>query len=95
MSLFDDDSEEDFYYDPANKFQKQALKHAEQQDEHPLVYMAKTMDKALETIDDFANQDPLLSKRERMAISSDIEEAEDALFRAVKIIPEEITEEEQ
>jgi hypothetical protein len=95
MSLFDDNDEEDFYYDPNNEFQRRALKHAERDDEHPLVYMARTMDKALEAIDDFANQDPLLSKRERIAISSDIEEAEDALLRACKVIPEEVTQEDE
>lgn len=92
MSLFDDDDEEDFYYDPNNEFQRRALKHAERDDEHPLVYMAKTMDKALDAMDEFSGQDPLMSKRERIAISSDLEEAKDALTRACEVIPEEVTE---
>lgn len=94
MSLFDDD-DEDFYYDPNNDFQRRALKHAEQNDTHALIYIAKTMGQALDAFDEFSQQDPLMSKRERMAIESDVEEARDALERAAEVIPQEVVEDKE
>lgn len=93
MSLFDDDDpDEDWYYDPDTEFQRRVLKHADAEDEHPLAYLAIRLSKSVDAMEQFVDQDPLLSRNERIAITSDIEEAQDAMARACQLIPKEVTE---
>jgi len=94
MSIFDDEPEEDWYYDPSNEFQRNVLQHASKNDKHALVYLALRLSKAIDAMDDFTEQDPKLSKSERIAIESDIEEAREAVSKACRIIPKEVTQDE-
>ncbi|WP_424017357.1 hypothetical protein ACOZ4N_15965 [Halorientalis pallida] len=88
MSLFDDDEQQNWYYEAETEFDENVLKHASQKDMHAMVYLLRTMDEALETLQRFSEQDPQLSKADRIAIESDAEEASQALSRACNIIPE-------
>lgn len=93
MSFFDDDGEGDWYYDPEDEFQKQVLQNADANDDHPLAYLAMRMGAAIDCMEEFTEQDPHISKSERIAIRSDIEEARESIERATKVIPTEAVQE--
>jgi len=93
MSLFDNDSD-DQWYDAENKFQKKVLQNAEKLDVHPIVHLAKQQEKALEAMTEFAGQEPLVNKQERVAIESDVKEAEEAISRAYKVMPSGVIQDE-
>jgi len=96
MSLFDntdDNQDESYHYDAEDEFQVAVLRNARKADEHPVALIAMRQASALDALEDFINQEPLVSKKERVAIESDIEEAREALHRAYKIMPPSILEE--
>jgi hypothetical protein len=93
MSLFDDNTDESYYYDAETEFQEQVLQHADRDDEHPLAYLAIQTSKAVDAMNEFVEQDPHISQSERIAITSDIQEAEQAMSRACRVIPQEVTDE--
>ena len=94
MSFFNDDEDDsdDHYYDPQNKFQKRVLRNAEKLEKHPLTHLAVEMSKGAEAMETFCEQDPHISKGERIAIESDIAEAKEALTKACTVIPAEVNE---
>lgn len=95
MSFFDDnDDSDDYYYDPEDKFQRRVLKNAEKLEKHPLAHLAIQLSKGVDCMEEFCSQDPHLSKSERIAIESDVEEAKEALSRACTVIPAEVTEDQ-
>jgi len=85
MTLFDDDSDQ--WYDPQDKFQKKVLQNARQLDVHPLIHLAKQQEKTLQAMKEFSRQEPIINKKERVAIESDVEEAAEAISRAYKVMP--------
>lgn len=95
MSFFNDDDsdEEDWYYESEDKFQKRVLRNAEKLEKHPLAHLAIQMEKGAQCMETFCEQDPHISKSERIAIQSDIQEAKEALSRACAVIPAEVREE--
>jgi len=90
MSLFDDDEEEEYWYDPQDEFQSQVLRNADAAGKHPLLYLAGRQKKAIEAMEEFVSQETLLSKREQLAVQSDVEEAEEAIGRAYQLMPSEV-----
>jgi hypothetical protein len=95
MSLFDDDDNaEEYYYEAEDKFQQRVLKNAQKLEKHPLAHLAIQLSKGAEAMEAFCEQDPHLSKSERIAIESDIEEAKEALSKACVVIPAEVTDEQ-
>lgn len=96
MSFFNDDNDDDeHYYDAENKFQERVLANAQKLDKHPLAHLATQLSKGVEAMEVFTEQDPHISKSERIAIHSDTQEAKQALSRACIIIPEDTIGEEQ
>ena len=96
MSLFDntdDNQDESYHYDAEDEFQVAVLRNARKADEHPVALIAMRQASALNALEDFTNQEPLVSKKERVAIESDIEEAREALHRAYRIMPPSLIEE--
>lgn len=93
MSFFNDDDDPEHYYDPSNNFERKVLKNAQKADKHPLAYLALQLSKGVECMEQFTEQDPHISKSERIAIESDVEEAKEALSRACVIIPADTLEE--
>lgn len=91
MSLFDEDDSEQ-WYDTHNKFEENVLKNAQRADMHPLAYLLKKQIKALDTLQEFSEQEPLLSKSEQIAVESDAEEAREALERAAEVMPSVVEE---
>lgn len=90
MSLFDDDDGSEYWYDPKNEFQRKVVENAAQLDKHPLLYLAERQKKAIEAMDEFVEQETLLSKSEQIAVKSDVEEAEEAIGRAYQVMPSEV-----
>jgi len=92
MSLFDDSSDDDdeYYYEPDGAFQLSVLQNADKVDQHPMEYIAERQAKALTAMDSFIEQDTHITKSERIALQSDIEEAREAISRACKVIPAEV-----
>jgi len=90
MSLFDDDESDDYWYDPQDEFQRRVLKNASTKGEHPILYLAGRQKKAVEAMEEFVSQETLLSKREQLAVQSDVEEAEEAIGRAYQLMPSEV-----
>ena len=86
MSIFDDDDSEQ-WYDPENEFERKVLENAQKLDVHPIVHLAQQQNKALTVMKHFARQEPIINKRERIAIESDVEEATEAISRAYKVMP--------
>ena len=96
MSLFDNtDDTDESYYEPDDEFQTALLRNARDLNEHPIALIAIRQASALNALDDFIEQELLISKKERIAIESDIEEAREALHRAYRIMPPSILEEEE
>lgn len=94
MSFFNDDEDnsDSHYYEAEDKFQQRVLKNAEKLDKHPLAHLAVQMSKGAEAMETFCEQDPHISKSERIAIESDIAEAKEALTKACTVIPAEVSE---
>lgn len=88
--MFSDDNSNDWYYDPQNEFQERVLKHAAEADQHPLEYLAHQLDEAFAAMDEFAEQDPKLSKADYVGIKWDIEEAKHGITNACELIPAEV-----
>jgi len=86
MSLFDED--DNWYYDAETEFDENVLRHADERDMHAMLYLLQTTDDALDTLERFAEQDPQLSKADRIAVQSDVEEAREAMEKACTVIPE-------
>jgi len=61
MSLFDD-SDDEHWHNPENKFQRKVLQNAEKLDVHPIVHLAKQQEKALEAMKEFSRQGPFVNK---------------------------------
>jgi len=97
MSLFDntDDTQDESYYEASDEFQTVLLRNAHDLDEHPIALIAMRQASALDALDDFVEQDTLITTKERVAIQSDVEEAREALHRAYKVIPSSILDEEE
>jgi len=96
MSLFDNtDDADESYYEASDEFQRVLLRNAHDLDEHPIALIAMRQASALDTLEDFTNQEPLITTKERVAIESDLEEAREALHRAYKVIPPSILDEEE
>ena len=98
MSLFDnepDDTDESHYYEADDEFQVALLRNARDLDEHPIALIAMRQASALDTLEDFTNQEPLITTKEHVAIESDIKEAKEALHRAYRIMPSSILEQEE
>lgn len=93
MSLFDDSNEngEEYYYEPDDEFQRQLLKNADELDEHPLALLAQRQSASLDAFEHFCRQDPKMSKKDFLAIKSDIKEARQGLKLAYMLVPAEIT----
>ena len=98
MSLFNsddaDDTDESHYYEPDDEFQRILLRNAHDLGEHPIELLAMRQASSLDALDDFCEQELLISKAERIAIESDIEEAREALHRAYRLVPPSILDEE-
>lgn len=90
--VWDSSEDEQWYYDAKTDFDEQVLRHANQKDVHAMVYLLKTMDEALDTLERFSSQDPRLSKADRIAVESDIHEATEALDKACTFLPTEDTD---
>jgi hypothetical protein len=91
MSFFDDDSNDNgHYYDPQDNFQRRVLHNAEKADMHPIAHLASQLQKGVDCMEEFTEQDPHISKRERIAIRCDTEEAREALTKACTVIPQEV-----
>lgn len=95
MSLFDKETDDDTYYEASDEFQRVLLQNARDLNEHPIALIAMRQASALDALDDFTEQELLISKAERIAIQSDIEEAREALHRAYRIMPPSILSEEE
>jgi len=97
MSLFDNepDDTDESYYEASDEFQTALLRNARDLGEHPIALIAMRQASALNALNDFTEQELLISKKERIAIESDIEEAREALHRAYRIMPPSILEDEE
>jgi len=94
MTLFDDDDDSEQWYDPQDKFQRKVLQNAEKLNVHPIIHLAKQQEKALEAMMEFSRQEPLVNKQERVAIESDVKEAEEAISRAYQVMPSGVIQDE-
>ena len=95
MSIFDDNEpeEDEFYYDANNAYQRHVLESADNIDEHPIAYLAMGMAKDINAMETFVEQDLKITKAERVAVMSDIREAQEAMQRATDILPTEVEDE--
>jgi len=94
MSLFDDETEDDeYYYEAEDEFARTVLKNAQKLDKHPIEHLAEQQAEAFRTMESFIEQDPHVSKSERIAINADVEEAKEAMHRACSVIPSKVIEE--
>ena len=93
MSFFEDEDDDEHYYEAEDDFARTVLSNAEKLNKHPLEHLAEQQAKAFETMGKFIEQDPHVSKSERIAIKADVEEATEAMHRACKVIPARVIEE--
>jgi hypothetical protein len=85
--VWDSSEDENWYYDPETDFDRQVLRHAADKNTHAMLYLLKTMSEAVDTLERFSEQDPRLSKADRIAVKSDVAEAAEALDRACTFLP--------